>query len=238
MAEYRVNLDIFAGPLDLLLYLVRKDEVWAEIGSPLLSDVYPLDGWAAGQVVVEQRALAYPPRRGAAALSLVADDRLISLGQLQLDESALLWELPLTVENVGVRIGGFTELLGYDLEATRVTAGQPFRLVLYWQAVNDVPLETRYTVFTQLLADDGHLVAQHDGPPAGNRRPTTTWVGGEVIEDVHTLVFHDAAYAGPATLIVGLYDSATVTRLDTPQGQDHVNLTEDVVVVAGGAGGE
>ena len=27
MADYRVNLDIFAGPLDLLLYLVRKNEV-------------------------------------------------------------------------------------------------------------------------------------------------------------------------------------------------------------------
>ena len=27
MSEYRVNLDIFPGPLDLLLYLVRKDEV-------------------------------------------------------------------------------------------------------------------------------------------------------------------------------------------------------------------
>jgi segregation and condensation protein A len=27
LAGYRVNLDIFAGPLDLLLYLVRKDEV-------------------------------------------------------------------------------------------------------------------------------------------------------------------------------------------------------------------
>jgi len=27
LVDYRVNLDIFAGPLDLLLYLVRKDEV-------------------------------------------------------------------------------------------------------------------------------------------------------------------------------------------------------------------
>ncbi len=27
MSQYRVNLDIFAGPLDLLLYLVRKEEV-------------------------------------------------------------------------------------------------------------------------------------------------------------------------------------------------------------------
>ena len=27
MSEYRVKLDVFAGPLDLLLYLVRKEEV-------------------------------------------------------------------------------------------------------------------------------------------------------------------------------------------------------------------
>ncbi len=27
MSDYRVNLDVFAGPLDLLLYLIRKDEV-------------------------------------------------------------------------------------------------------------------------------------------------------------------------------------------------------------------
>ncbi len=27
MSDYRVNLDVFAGPLDLLMYLIRKDEV-------------------------------------------------------------------------------------------------------------------------------------------------------------------------------------------------------------------
>lgn len=27
MAEYRVKLDVFSGPLDLLLYLVRRNEV-------------------------------------------------------------------------------------------------------------------------------------------------------------------------------------------------------------------
>src|SRR5262245_57929502 len=27
IAEYRVQLDVFSGPLDLLLYLVRRDEV-------------------------------------------------------------------------------------------------------------------------------------------------------------------------------------------------------------------
>ena len=223
-------------PVVPLLRLVHADEVWTEVGSPLLSGVYPPDGWAAGEVVVERRILTYPPRRGAAAVVLVVDDQLVSLGQVELDESALLWKPPPTAQSVGVQIGGFAELLGYDLRATQVAPGRPFRLTLYWQALNDTPLETSYTVFTQLLAADGHLIAQHDGPPAGNERPTMTWVGGEVIEDVHTLVFHDTVYAGPATLIVGLYDSATVTRLNTSQGQDHVTLPENIVVVVGSAG--
>lgn len=225
-------------PVVPLLRLVHADEVWTEIASPLLSSVYPPDGWAAGEVVVERRVLTYPPRRGVAAVVLVVDDQLVSLGQVELDESALLWKPPPTAQSVGVRIGDFAELLGYDLKATQVTPGQPFRLTLYWQALNDVPLETSYTVFTHLLAADGHLIAQHDGPPAGNERPTMTWVGGEVIEDVHTLIFHDTAYAGPAMLIVGLYDSATVTRVNTAQGKDHVTLPENIVVVAGSAGGK
>ena len=33
MADYRINLDVFSGPMDLLLYLVRKDEV----------DIYDVD---------------------------------------------------------------------------------------------------------------------------------------------------------------------------------------------------
>jgi hypothetical protein len=55
-------------------------------------------------------------------------------------------------------------------------------------------------------------------------------VGSEVIVDVHALTFGDPAYVGPATLIVGLYDSATVTRVGTSQGQDHVVLPVEIVV--------
>lgn len=211
-----------------LLRLAQDNQVWAEVGSPLLAETYPPDRWAAGEVVVERRTLLYPPRRGPADLSLAAGDRLVWLGQVWLDESALSWQPPATMERVGARIGDFAELLGYEL-----AAGRPFRLTLYWRALNDAPLQTPYTVFTQLLAADGHLVAQHDGPPAENARPTTTWVGGEVIADAHTLAFSDPAYAGPARLIVGLYDSATVTRLGAAQGQDHVVLPPEVVVVAG-----
>jgi hypothetical protein len=212
------------------LRLGRGDLAWIEVGSPLLADVYPSDGWVADEVIVEKRQLTYPPRRGPADLSLVTEDRVISLGQVRLDESALLWEPPAMDERVGVQFGDLAELLGYDLAATALSAGQPFQLTLYWRAANDAPLETSFTVFTQLLAADGHLIAQHDGLPAGNTRPTTTWVGGEVIADPHTLTFGDPVYTGPATLIVGLYDSATVTRVGTSQGLDHVVLPAEAVV--------
>jgi uncharacterized membrane protein len=215
------------------LRLGRGDQVWIEVGSPLLVDVYPSDRWVAGEVVIERRQLTYPPRRGPADLSLVTEDRVISLGQVRLDESALLWELPAMDESVGVQFGDLAELLGYDLAATTLAAGEPFQLTLFWRAANDAPLETSFTVFTQLLAADGHLIAQHDGLPARAARPMTTWVGGEVIADAHTLTFGDAVYTGPAMLIVGLYDSATVTRVGTSQGQDHVVLSAEVVVTGG-----
>jgi 4-amino-4-deoxy-L-arabinose transferase-like glycosyltransferase len=225
-------------PVSPQLRLSQGEQVWGEVGSSLLTESYSADRWSAGEVVVERRELIYPPRCGPADLSLVVDNGHISLGQVELDEAALLWELPPQAQNVGVPIGDFAELLGYELETSKLTvgqpltAGQPFRLTIYWRALNENPLETSYTVFTQLLAADGHLIAQHDSPPAENERPTTTWVSGEVVEDVHELTFHDAAYTGPAMLIVGLYDSATVTRVSTAQGQDHVALPVTVVVVA------
>jgi hypothetical protein len=217
-------------PVTPRLRLSQNGQVWAEIDSPLLAEAYPPDRWFAGEVIVERRALTYPPRRGLADLALMAGARFVSLGQVGLDESALLWEPPSSAHNVGVRIGDFAELLGYELKSSRLVAGQPFRLVLYWRALNDDPLETSYTVFTQLLAADGHLIAQHDSPPVENGRPTTTWVGGEVIVDAHMLAFSEPAYTGPVTLIVGLYDSTTVVRVSTAQGQDHITLPEAIVV--------
>jgi hypothetical protein len=213
-----------------LLRLSQAGQVWAEAGSSLLAADYPFNRWSDGEVVVERRALAYPPQRGPADLTLVVGEVDVPLGQVWLDESRLLQEPPPRAQSVGVQIGDFAELSGYHLETGELAIGQPFELTLYWRATNDAPLQAQYTVFTQLLAADGHLIAQHDGPPAGNFRPTTTWIGGEVIEDVHRLTFHDLTYAGPATLIVGLYDAETVVRVPIAQGQDHVVLPADIVV--------
>ena len=74
------------------------------------------------------------------------------------------------------QFGDFAELLGYDLKSDSLSSARPLDLTLYWRATNTEPITTPYTVFTQILAPDGHLVAQHDAPPDP---PTTQWVPGK-----------------------------------------------------------
>ena len=121
-----------------------------------------------------------------------------------------------------VRFGDFSALVGYSLPAAAVTTAEPLPLTLYWRALEGTsPMD--YMVFTHLLAGDGHLVAQHDGGPAGGTRPTTGWTPGETIVDSHLLAFYDTAYTGPARIAVGLYEPAT-GRVLAGTGDDHVVL--------------
>jgi hypothetical protein len=123
---------------------------------------------------------------------------------------------------VRVQFSNFAELVGYSLLTADVTAAQPVPLTLYWRALEGVS-PVNYEVFTHLLAEDGHMVAQHDGPPAGGTRPTTTWTPGESIVDPHSMAFGDPAYTGPTRIAVGLYDPAT-GRVLTVTGDDRVVL--------------
>ena len=133
---------------------------------------------------------------------------------------------------IGVRFGEIGTLVGYDLSARRVRAGDPLTVTLYWQAVNRAPIERPYTVFTQLLTPDGRLIAQHDGPPVDGTRPTTSWIGDEIIVDAHTLDWQDTSYSGPARLIVGLYDSESIERVLTDTGADYGEIRELQVLSA------
>jgi 4-amino-4-deoxy-L-arabinose transferase-like glycosyltransferase len=212
------------------LRLRHGDAIWAEVGSGLFEERYPTNGWAEGEVIFEQRDFAYPPRVGQAVLEVEVAGRVVVLGEMELDTSGLTFEAPPMQHQVGVRFGGFAELLGYDLDRTEATTDQKVRLTLYWRAINEEPLTTSYTVFTHLLSEDGRLIGQHDGIPAGGERPTTSWVPGEVIADVHEMEFSDLEYRGKALVEVGLYESLTVERVSTETGGDHLILPSQVVV--------
>src|SRR5690606_10035732 len=148
---------------------------------------------------------------------------------LRLPESALLWDAPPVGVEVGASFGDAARLLRAGVGET-VTAGQPFEVTLYWQAAGDSPAPVDYTVFTHLLAPDGRLMPQQEGPPAGGARPLSTGVPGEVVEDRHELTFLDPAYTGPARLVVGLYDPVTIERVLTDAGPDHAVVPVEIEV--------
>lgn len=91
--------------------------------------------------------------------------------------------------------------------------GGGVRVTLAWRAV--APTARRLTVFRHVLAADGTLIAQADGPPAGGDAPTDDWRAGDRIVDTVVIGLPaDAGVAGaPVRIAVGLYDPADGARL-------------------------
>ena len=103
-----------------------------------------------------------------------------------------------------------------------IRAGQILPVMFVWRALAVPPAD--YTVFLQLIAADGSLVAQHDAPPQGGYRPTGTWTSEERLRDQHGLSLPADLPPGNYRLIAGLYNPANGQRLTTPDGADFVDL--------------
>jgi hypothetical protein len=112
---------------------------------------------------------------------------------------------------LAVNLGNQIELLGYDLSAERLTAGQPLRLTLYWQATERPAAD--YTVFTQLIGPDGQVWGQQDNQPQAGRYPTTAWPVQDNVVDRYELKLKEGAPPGAYRLLVGMYDLVTGQRL-------------------------
>lgn len=105
--------------------------------------------------------------------------------------------------------------------------GQVLPVELAWQPLA-VPLNN-YNLFLQLLAADGTLAAQHDGPPNGGYTATTTWTANQPIHSRSGLATVPALAAGSYRLIAGMYDPATGDRLPVDQNGDFVELGQVIV---------
>jgi len=122
---------------------------------------------------------------------------------------------------------GVAKLIGYDIEPAEVPAGDPFRVVLYWEAGD--PTDTPLTVFVHIVprGRPGPIAAQHDAWPADGGKPTYTWVPGEIVTDPHPL---PALSPGAYDIRVGVYGPDAV-RLPLARGGERV--LDDVAVLAG-----
>ncbi|HQY93802.1 MAG TPA: hypothetical protein PLS79_19505, partial [Caldilinea sp.] len=121
---------------------------------------------------------------------------------------------------------GRIDLRGVALgEAQR---GADLPLVLYWQM--PAAVADSYTVFTQLFAPDGQMVAQQDNLPVNGLAPTNTWAPNQPVRDDYRLPIPADAPPGLYTLHIGLYDAAGRQTATLPDGAtaDHMTMTVDV----------
>ena len=196
--------------------------------------LYPCNLWRQGEIVIDRRQVPISPEAesGAAEVRLsIAGQGSLSLQTVTVEKSERQFILPATQYPLDIQFGNLVRLKGFALETETVKRGKPLRLTLYWQAIHEAPISVNYIVFTHLLGPQNQMLAQHDGPPASGRWPSTTWVKGQVITDIHELAFKDEAYQGEAILEVGLYHPQSLERLRTPEGEDRVILPVRVMVV-------
>ncbi len=208
--------------------LRQGDQVLAsEVGLPLQGRT-PADT----QPWLDRRVLhvSGEAQPGPADLVLLWDNELIRLGQIEILGFQRFMEPPAIKNPLDSTFGASVRLIGYHLDVPDpLTSANTLTLTLYWEALTDGLPGADYTVFAQILDESGRLVGQHDGVPVYNTRPTSGWLTGEYLIDMHSMTFREP-YIGPIRIQVGLYDPVTLRRLLTDEGQDAVVLPLELVV--------
>lgn len=184
------------------LSLTADDGSWrATIPAPSLST---------GLLRLDWREVPIPPEAASGPATLQLANGLM-IARLAVQALPFLETPPEISARMGVALPGVGQLVGYQLAETSFARTEPISITLVWQASQ--PSATSYTVFVQLLAADGTVVAQSDALPAQGTRPTITWRPSEYIVDTHTLNVRADALPGFTTLIAGMYNAETGQRL-------------------------
>lgn len=157
-----------------------------------------------------------PPGHGGEA-TLIVDGE--ALGTYTVHDPPRIFEKPQFEQPIGANYDGVGVLEGVTLAQN----AQQLQVSLVWKATATVA--TAYTVFVQLVGDDGQVIAQSDRMPVEDTRPTTGWVEGEYLIDTHLLNIPEEIPPG-TQLIAGLYNAAqpNFPRLLTTEGQDFVKI--------------
>lgn len=126
------------------------------------------------------------------------------------------------LQQVRFEFGGQIALTGFLTERIAAQPGDRLRIALRWEALQ--MLSEDYTVFVHLMRAGDQIWGQNDHVPNGGAAPTPTWTAGQVVMDVFDLQISPDAPEDSYDLVVGLYESKTVTRLGLPSGVDFVVL--------------
>jgi hypothetical protein len=129
---------------------------------------------------------------------------------------------PQAMSPVAARFG---EQISLESYAWQVDA-EAVHLTLRWSA--DSYVDGNYAVFAHLIGPDGaeRVVSQSDAPPMGGRWPTSLWLPGVALDDVHAIAVPAGLPPDTYEVWVGLYDPVSGIRLPLPDGSDALHLAE------------
>jgi hypothetical protein len=105
-------------------------------------------------------------------------------------------------------------LVGYDVEPEAPLAGGELQVSLYWRVERD--LNQDYHTYVHLLDEQGQAIAQSDHRPGQEYYPSSMWVPGETLLDVHVLAVPAETETGRVTLIAGAYAYPSLAPLGSP----------------------
>lgn len=177
------------------------DQPFFSASLPPAGPDYPSEQWTPNELIRYPHSVGLPPDlpggQARVSLTFVEGQGRVAAGPFDLGEITIIvpersFVIPPMTTRVDHDFGESIRLLGYDLASDSIT--------LYWQSLK--PVTTRLTVFVHALDANGAFVAGHDATPA---RPTTGWLSGEVITDVHSIAVGER-------FEVGLYDPITGER--------------------------
>ncbi|MCP4360428.1 MAG: hypothetical protein GY796_20660, partial [Chloroflexi bacterium] len=110
--------------------------------------------------------------------------------------------------------------------STELRTGLP--ISFHWQTLH--PTDKPYTVFLQLLNQNGDVISGWDSQPFNGLYPTNRWSPGEIITDTFLLPLPEEGLPpGSYRLVTGFYDFDTGRRLPVVDAGDFAELGQFVV---------
>jgi len=184
------------------------------------SDSYPTTLWEQEEVVREQLDVRIPADVPSGRYTLMAgladagsgeEVGLAPLAELTVEGHPRTFKVPPIQHPLEANLGDQVELLGYDLDATELKAGDTLSLTLYWKALAE--MDTLYTVFVHILDAENKIRGQRDSLPGNGALPTTGWLPGEIIVDQYEVPIQPDVPPGQHVIEIGMYQAETGQRL-------------------------
>jgi 4-amino-4-deoxy-L-arabinose transferase-like glycosyltransferase len=226
------------GDYRLRLMLADEDGHVLEVGTfPPTNVWHPTGLWQVGQAWRGQTTFRVPitANPGEARLGVQLVDRAgVALGppseltRIQVQPTERTFSAPKVQVQREANFDDKIELVGADLVPDPVAPSGVLRVTLYWRAL--VEMDVAYTAFVHLLGPDGRVLAGHDGQPVEGARPTTGWVPGEYVTDVHDVSIPGDLEPGGYIIEVGLYDAAVPGLPRLPVLGDEGQIETDRVI--------